>query len=74
LEVKNYGGIPNVDFSLILTEVHNHKSLQDLLRWAEKQPEGSLVPGAIAELVVQDEFTHDIVVPWKNIFLVYGTT
>jgi len=28
----------------------------------------------VAEVITQDEFTHDVIVPYKNIFLVYDTT
>jgi hypothetical protein len=73
-EVKNRSKLSEVDFAFIVNEIKTHQSLQDLLRWAERQPEGSLIPGAISELIVQDEFTHDLVVPWRNLFIVYGTT
>jgi hypothetical protein len=74
LEVKNRANLSDSDLQAISTDLKKHQSLQDLLRWAERQPEGMLVPGAISELIVQDEFTHDIVVPWGNFFIVYGTT
>ena len=73
-EVKNRSSISKEDFENISNELKQHLSLQDLLRWAERQPEGTLIPGAISGLIVQDEFTHDIVVPWRNLFIVYGTT
>ena len=32
-------------------------------------------PEALTEVVVQDEFTHDVVVPWRDgLYLVYDTT
>lgn len=74
LEVKNRANLSDKDFETIAVDLKEHRSLQDLLGWAESQPEGTLIPGAISELVVQDEFTHDIVVPWRNFFIVYGTT
>jgi len=73
-EVKNRTNLSEKDFESISADFKEHQSLQDLLRWAERQPEGTLIPGAIADLVVQDEFTHDLVVPWQNLFIVYGTT
>lgn len=73
-EVKNRAKLSEKDFETISIDLKQHQSLQDLLRWAERQPEGTLIPGAISDLVVQDEFTHDVVVPWQNIFIVYGTT
>ena len=73
-EVINRANLSDKDFETISTDLKTHRSLQDLLRWAESQPEGTLIHGAISELVVQDEFTHDIVVPWRIFFIVYGTT
>ena len=73
-EVKNRSSLSKKDLESITVDLKEHQSLQDLLRWAERQPEGTLIPGAISELIVQDEFTHDLVVPWRNLFLVYGTT
>jgi hypothetical protein len=73
-EVKNRSNLSEKDFESISVDLKEHQSLQDLLRWAERQPEGTLIPGAISELIVQDEFTHDLVVPWRNLFIVYGTT
>lgn len=73
-EVRNRTDLSQEDFETTFIELKQHRSLQDLLRWAERQPEGMLTPGAISDLIVQDEFTHDLVVPWRNLFIVYGTT
>jgi hypothetical protein len=74
MNVVNRSNLTDNDFSVFRNELAQHRSLQDLLKWAEKQSPGTLVPGAIAELVVQDEFTHDLVVPWRGFYVVYGTT
>jgi hypothetical protein len=74
VEVKNRTDLSETEFERIVIDLKGHQSLQELLRWAERQPKGTLVPGAISELIVQDEFTHDLVVPWRNLFFVYGTT
>lgn len=72
--VKNRANLSENNFESISNDLEQHQSLQDLVRWAENQPEGTLIPGVISDLIVQDEFTHDIVVPWRNLFIVYGTT
>lgn len=74
MEIRRRGNVSDEVFEKCRVELESHESLQDLLRWAERRPAGTLVPGAIAELVIQDEFTHDLVVPWQGVFLVYGTT
>jgi hypothetical protein len=38
------------------------------------KPKNEIHPHIVAEVVTQDEFTHDVIVPYKNIFLVYDTT
>jgi hypothetical protein len=73
-KVKNRANLSQKDFENISIDLKQHQSLQDLLRWAERQPDGMLIPGAISELIVQDEFNHDLVVPWRNLFIVYSTT
>jgi hypothetical protein len=51
------------------------QTLSDVLRWARAQPKGSLLPAVIGEFVVQDEFTHDAVIPLrKGRALVFGLT
>ncbi len=74
MRVTNRANLPDTQFENRRREFESHVSLQDLLRWAQVQPEGALIPGVIAELVIQDEFTHDLIVPWQGLFLVYGTT
>ncbi|MCI0444464.1 hypothetical protein L0152_14805 [bacterium] len=74
VEVKNRAKLSEKNFQTMSIDLKQHQSLQDLLRWAERQLDGALIPGAISDLVIQDEFTHDLVVPWRNIFIVYGTT
>ncbi|WP_342380741.1 hypothetical protein NVS55_13885 [Myxococcus stipitatus] len=45
--------------------------LQDVVRWGFSDTP----PRDVTEVVVQDEFTHDVVVPWKDgSYLVFDTT
>ncbi len=45
--------------------------LQDVVRWGF----ASTPPRDITEVVVQDEFTHDVVMPWRDgNYLVFDTT
>jgi hypothetical protein len=45
-------------------------TLADLLRWAAQQSPRV----QIAEIVTQDEFTHDVVLPFGPAFLSFDTT
>lgn len=46
-------------------------TLQDVVRWSFSFSP----PRDVANVVVQDEFTHDVVVPWEaGLYLVFDTT
>jgi hypothetical protein len=45
-------------------------TLADLLRWANAQQPA--VP--MLEIITQDEFTHDVVLPFGSAFLSFDTT
>lgn len=45
-------------------------SLERVVRWAFSR----LPPCDVAEVVVQDEFTHDVLIAWNGVDLVFDTT
>ncbi len=51
--------------------IAGQKTLEDVVRWALAQSP----PRLVEDVVVQDEYTHDVVLRWgEDIFLVYDTT
>jgi hypothetical protein len=58
------------DHATLEREVVGLHSLHVLLQWAFSQRP----PCDIAEVVVQDEFSHDVVLPWRDVYLVFDTT
>ena len=70
----NLSSLPEDEFARVAGEVDRHKGLNDVLAWAAGKPKSEIHPYIVAEVVTQDEFTHDVIVPYKNIFLVYDTT
>ena len=55
----------------IETVVARQKTLEDVIRWALAQKPERMVE----RVVVQDEYTHDVVIPWADgVYLVYDTT
>jgi hypothetical protein len=46
------------------------RSLEQVVRWAFSRTP----PSEVAEVVVQDEYTHDVVIPWRGVHLVFDTT
>jgi hypothetical protein len=57
--------------SSILAEVRAFESLGPVIRWALAQTP----PAEFVDVVIQDEFTHDVVVRvGADLYLVFGTT
>jgi hypothetical protein len=54
--------------------IASHKGLTEVLAWAATKPKSDVHPQIVAEVITQDEFTHDVIVPYRDVFLVYDTT
>jgi hypothetical protein len=74
MKITNLADLPEKEFAVLESELAKHKTLGQVLAWASSQPQNDFLPQIVAEVVTQDEFTHDCVVPYKNLFLVYDTT
>ncbi len=74
MKVLNNTDLPETEIAELERELADQKTLGQVLAWASAKPKGDFLPQTVAEVVTQDEFTHDVVVPYKNIFLVYDTT
>jgi len=75
MRVKNKASLTLSELSALEAELSDQRTLADVISWAARQPAGKMSPGIITGVVVQDEFTHDIFVPWgERLFLVYGAT
>lgn len=74
MRVANQSKLPTEKIVEIEAAISEQENLQDVMRWALSDPAG-FIPQVVADVVVQDEFTHDVVVPWRNgLVLVYDTT
>ena len=59
----------------IETQLADQENLNDVMKWALSYPAGIFIPQVVADVIVQDEFTHDVIVPWRaGLILVYDTT
>jgi hypothetical protein len=75
LRVLNYASLPPEVIAEIESELSEQHALKDLMTWALADSEGKFIPGVVQDVVVQDEFTHDVIVPWgSELVLVYDTT
>lgn len=64
-------GLPEATLAELREIIADHGMLNRAIRWAmSAEP-----PRPVALVVVQDEYTHDIVVPWRDgLVLVYDCT
>ena len=74
MQVVNQANLPADRIAEIHATIPHQESLKDLMMWALSNPR-DFCPTVVAEVIGQDQFTHDVVVPWRdNLFLVYDTT
>lgn len=73
MKISNIAELPENEFTKLEKDLAKHKTLGQVLTWANLQKE-IFLPQIVVEVIVQDEFTHDIVIPYKDLFLVYDTT
>jgi hypothetical protein len=74
MKIRNLARLPEKEYAEISLRLAPHKTLGRVLEWAAAGPPADFAPRVVAEVVTQDEFTHDVVVPYRNLFLVYDTT
>ena len=75
MRVVNYADLKTEEINRIARELAGQQNLNDVMRWALSHPAGVFRPSVVADVVVQDEFTHDVVIPYRDgLVLVYDTT
>lgn len=74
MKIVNLANLPEEGFAELESELVNHKTLGQVLTWASTKPKGDFLSQIVAEVITQDEFTHDVIVPFRDLFLVYDTT
>jgi hypothetical protein len=71
MQIEVRAALDQVTLESIEATVRSQKTLEDVVRW------GLLTkpPRLVADIIVQDEYTHDVVMPFRDgIYLVYDTT
>ena len=74
MKITDLANLPEEESAKLENELSKHKTLGQALTWANLKSKTDFPPQIVADVVTQDEFTHDVVVPFKNLFLVYDTT
>jgi hypothetical protein len=73
--IANHAHLSSAQLAAIERELPEQRTLMEVFQWGLKKESGARSPEVIAEVIVQDEFTHDAIVPWRDgLVLVYGTT
>ncbi len=65
-----HGSIERDELELLRSTLPSFTNLQDVVRWAF----ALAPPSDVDDVVIQDEFTHDVVIPWRKLWLVFDTT
>jgi hypothetical protein len=74
MQIVNQANLPADRIAEITASIPHQENLKDLMAWAFSNPH-DFSPTVVTEVIVQDEFTHDVVVAWRDgVFLVYDTT
>lgn len=68
--VTDHARLPPERLAALTAELAGLTILQDVIRWGFSRTP----PSDVADVVIQDEFTHDVVLPWRDVFLVFDTT
>ena len=72
--VRNRAGLTPSELRSLEAHLSGLETLSDVLRWGRGLPAGAVTKRVIEDVVIQDEFTHDAIVPWGDRALVFGST
>ena len=74
MKVINANNISSQRFERIKQLLPNAENLLQIMNWTKSQPKDSFLSQIVAKVIVQDEFTHDVVIPFQGVFLVFDAT
>ena len=75
MRVISHADLEPEEIAQIEGELSGQQNLNDVVKWALSHPKGIFIPSVVAQVIVQDEFTHDVIVPYRDrLVLVYDTT
>ena len=75
MRVVNHADLSPEVLAEIERELSNHENLKSVMKWAVSHPKGVFTQRIVEQVILQDEFTHDVVIPWREgLVLVYDTT
>jgi len=66
MRIENPCGLPDTRLAVIASDARQSTTVGQLLAWGRKHPALFASAGVLSDVVVQDEFTHDVVVALTN--------
>ena len=75
MRVINHANLEAEEIAQLENELSGQQNLNDVMKWALSHPKNIFIPSVVSQVIVQDEFTHDVIVPYREgLVLVYDTT
>jgi hypothetical protein len=72
MRVVNHANLSPEQIAQLEGELSGQENLSDVMNWALSHPKGVFIPSVVDNVIVQDEFTHDVIIPYRDGFvLVY---
>lgn len=66
VEIVDKSNVDVAELAGLASSLSTVETLSDILSWARNLPDGDVSREIVSDIVIQDEYTHDIVVPWKS--------
>lgn len=74
MKITTLANLSEEKFTKLEKVLVKHLTLGNVLTWANSQNKCDFIPNIVDEVITQDEYTHDVIIPFQDIFLVYDTT
>jgi glycine cleavage system regulatory protein len=75
MRVVNHANLSPEQIAQLEAELSRQQNLNDVMKWALAHPKGVFIPSVVVNVIVQDEFTHDVIIPYRGeLVLVYDRT
>ncbi len=74
MKFENTANISKKEFAEVKNELANHKTLGQILIWATTKRKGDHVQQIVVGTITQDEYTIDVIIRFRDLFLVFDTT
>lgn len=72
--VRDLSNLSKKNFSILEAELGNLNTLAEVLIWTSERSQDRFAPRIVSSVIVQDEYTHDVIIPFNDAFLVFDTT